>query len=172
MMASELGLDPMLAKRAGLLHDIGKAVDHDYEGSHAAEGARILRSYGENESVINAVEAHHKEIECTSLYAPLLMVADSISATRPGARAESMDAFAKRLERLEAIGKDIEGVREVFAIQAGREIRVMVEPNRIAEKDARRIALKIRNRIEEELEYPSSITVTVIREERFTEVAT
>ncbi|MDA0346228.1 MAG: ribonuclease Y [Verrucomicrobia bacterium] len=172
MLASELGLDPNLAKRAGLLHDIGKAVEHEYEGSHAMMAAKILRNYGENESVANAVAAHHKEVEPTSLYAPLLMIADSVSATRPGARVESLDAYAKRLVRLEAIAKDIEGVSEVFAIQAGREIRVMVAPEKVQEKDARMIALKIRNRIEEELQYPSTIKVTVIREQRFTETAT
>jgi len=172
MLASELGLDPTLAKRAGLLHDIGKAVEHQYEGSHAMMAAKILRNYGENEAVVNAVEAHHKEVEPSSLYAPLLMIADSVSATRPGARVESLDAYAKRLVRLEAIAKDIEGVSEVFAIQAGREIRVMVEPEKVQEKDARLIALKIRNRIEEELQYPSTIKVTVIREQRFIETAT
>lgn len=172
MLASELGLDPDLAKRAGLLHDIGKAVDHEYEGSHAMMAAKILRNYGENEAVANAVAAHHKEVEATSLYAPLLMIADSVSATRPGARVEALDAYAKRLVRLETIAKDIEGVSEVFAIQAGREIRVMVEPEKIQDNDARMIALKIRNRIEEELQYPSTIKVTVIREQRFTETAT
>lgn len=172
MLASELGLDPNLAKRAGLLHDIGKAVEHEYEGSHARVAAKILRDYGENEYVANAVEAHHKEVEPASLYAPLLMIADSVSATRPGARVESLDAYVKRLERLEGIARDMDGVTEVFAIQAGREIRVIVEPDKIAEQDARRIARNIRNRIEEELQYPSTIKVTVIREQRFTEVAT
>lgn len=172
MLASELGLDPDLAKRAGLLHDIGKAVEHEYEGSHAIMGAKLLRDYGENESVANAVEAHHKEVDPSSLYAPLLMIADSVSATRPGARVESLDAYVKRLERLESIARDIEGVTEVFAIQAGREIRVMVEPDKVEETDARRVARKIRNRIEEELQYPSTIKVTVIREQRFTETAT
>ena len=171
MLASELGLDPDLAKRAGLLHDIGKAIEHEYEGSHATMGAKILRDYGENEAVANAVEAHHKEVEPTSLYGPLLMIADSVSATRPGARVESLDAYVKRLERLESIARDIDGVTEVFAIQAGREIRVMVEPDKVEEPDARRIARKIRNRIEEELQYPSTIKVTVIREQRFTETA-
>ncbi|MCB1121322.1 MAG: ribonuclease Y [Verrucomicrobiae bacterium] len=172
MLASELGLDPNLAKRAGLLHDIGKAVEHEYEGSHARVAAKILRDYGENENVANAVEAHHKEVQPSSLYAPLLMIADSVSATRPGARVESLDAYVKRLERLEGIAKDIKGVTEVFAIQAGREIRVIVEPEKIEEEDARRIARKIRNRIEEELQYPSTIKITVIREQRFTEMAT
>ena len=172
MLASELGLDPNLAKRAGLLHDIGKAVEHEYEGSHARMAAKILRDYGENDEVANAVEAHHKEVEPTSLYGPLLMIADSISATRPGARVESLDAYVKRLERLESIARDIEGVSEVYAIQAGREIRVMVEPDKIKEQDARRIARNIRNRIEEELQYPSTIKVTVIREQRFSETAT
>jgi ribonuclease Y len=172
MLASELGLDPNLAKRAGLLHDLGKAVEHEYEGSHATMAAKILRNYGENEAVANAVEAHHKEVEPASLYAPLLMIADSVSATRPGARVESLDAYVKRLERLEAIARDIDGVAEVFAIQAGREIRVMVEPDKVEEQDARRIARKIRTRIEEELQYPSTIKVTVIREQRFTETAT
>jgi ribonucrease Y len=172
MLASELGLDPNLAKRAGLLHDIGKAIEHQYEGSHATMAAKMLRDYGENEAVANAVEAHHKEVEPSSLYAPLLMIADSVSATRPGARVESLDAYVKRLERLEAIAKDINGVVEVFALQAGREIRVIVEPDKIAEDDARRIARKIRTRIEEELQYPSTIKVTVIREQRFTETAT
>ena len=172
MLASELGLDPNLAKRAGLLHDIGKAVEHEYEGSHATMGAKLLRDYGENEAVANAVEAHHKEVDPTSLYAPLLMIADSVSATRPGARVESLDAYVKRLERLESIARDIPGVTEVFAIQAGREIRVMVEPDKVEELDAQRIARKIRNRIEEELQYPSTIKVTVIREQRFTETAT
>jgi ribonuclease Y len=172
MLASELGLDPNLAKRAGLLHDIGKAVEHEYEGSHATMGAKMIRDYGENEAVANAVEAHHKEVDPTSLYAPLLMIADSVSATRPGARVESLDAYVKRLERLESIARDIDGVTEVYAIQAGREIRVMVEPDKVEELDAQRIARKIRNRIEEELQYPSTIKVTVIREQRFTETAT
>lgn len=132
----------------------------------------MLRDYGENEAVANAVEAHHKEVDPTSLYAPLLMIADSVSATRPGARVESLDAYVKRLERLESIARDMDGVTEVYAIQAGREIRVMVEPDKVEELDAQRIARKIRNRIEEELQYPSTIKVTVIREQRFTETAT
>lgn len=171
LIASELGLDPEKAKRAGLLHDVGKAASHEFEGSHARVAAQLLRRYGEDEDVINAVEAHHHEVEPTSLYAPLVMIGDSLSAMRPGARADSMDSYIQRVRNLETLAKSYEGVTDAYAIHAGREIRVIVEPRALDDTAARDLALRLRNRIEEELNYPGTIRVTIIRETRFSETA-
>ncbi len=172
MIASELGLDPNVAKRAGLLHDIGKGVEGDYEGSHALIGADLVKRHGETPIVVNAVAAHHEEVKPETVYAGLVIVADTISAVRPGARAESMTSYIQRLERLEKLAVSLEGVQQAYAIQAGREIRVVVSPQHVTDEKAREIAKTIRRKIEEELQYPSTIKVTVIRESRFTETAT
>jgi len=171
LLASELGLDPNLAKRCGLFHDLGKAIDHDYEGSHASSAAMLLKRYGEDERVVNAVAASHDEVAPESVYAGLLRVADALSASRPGARANALEGYRQRVRSLEAIARDLPGVAEAYAVQAGREIRVIVEPERLDDTDARRLARKIRRRIEEELNYPGSIRVTVVRERRFVETA-
>ncbi|MFQ3241035.1 MAG: ribonuclease Y [Lentimonas sp.] len=171
LIAAEIGLDPVLAKRAGLFHDLGKAVDEDYEGSHAAVGADIIKQHGEDPRVVNAAAAHHKEVPAESAYAGLVMVADSLSAVRPGARASSIDGFIQRVRSIEDIAKQQSGVSDAYAIQAGREVRVIVEPMKVDEDEARKIALRIRERIEEELNYPGAIEITVIREQRFTETA-
>lgn len=172
MLASELGLNPNLAKRAGLLHDIGKAIDGELEGSHAAIGAEYIKRHGETAIVINAVAAHHEEVKPETVYAGLVILADTISAVRPGARAESMTGYIQRLDRLEKLASSVQGVQQAYAIQAGREVRVLVNPAQITDEEARTIARTIRHRIEEELQYPSTIRVTVIRESRFTETAT
>ncbi len=172
MIASEVGLDPNLAKRAGLLHDIGKAISAELEGSHARIGAEFIKRYGETPIVVNAVEAHHEEVKPETVYAGLVILADTISAVRPGARAESITGYVQRLERLEQLANSIEGVQQSFAIQAGREIRVVVSPEQVTDDRAREIARELRQRVEAELEYPSAIKITVIREQRFTETAT
>lgn len=172
MIASEVGLDPNLAKRAGLLHDIGKAISAELEGSHARIGAEFIKRYGETPIVVNAVEAHHEEVRPETVYAGLVILADTISAVRPGARAESITGYVQRLERLEQLANSIKGVQQSFAIQAGREIRVVVSPEMVTDDRAREIARELRQRVEAELEYPSSIKITVIREQRFTETAT
>jgi ribonuclease Y len=172
LIASEVGLDPNLAKRAGLLHDIGKAVPGEMEGSHAVIGADFIRRHGETPIVANAVAAHHEEVKPETIYAGLVILADTISATRPGARAESMTSYIQRLGRLEKLALSIEGVQQAFAIQAGREIRVVVAPQEVTDDRAREIAKELRGRIEAELQYPSTIKITVIREARFTETAT
>jgi ribonuclease Y len=171
MIASELGLDPNLAKRAGLLHDIGKAVDGEYEGSHADIGADFVKCHGETPIVVNAIAAHHEEVKPETLYAGLVILADTISAIRPGARAEAMTSYIQRLDRLEKLAGEIAGVQQAYAIQAGREIRVVVSPQHVTDEQARELAKALRRRIEEELQYPSTIKITVIRESRFTEVA-
>jgi len=171
MMASELGLDPVLAKRAGLFHDIGKAIDQEYEGSHAIAGSEVLRSHGEPRAVINAVAAHHEEVPPETIFAGLVIVADTISAVRPGARVEAQGNYLQRLERLEQLACEMPGVTEAYAVQAGREIRVIVSPESVCDEDARQMARAIRQRIEDELQYPSVIKVTVIREQRYTETA-
>jgi ribonuclease Y len=171
MMASELGLDALIAKRAGLLHDIGKAVDHEVEGSHAALGADLARRYGERPEIINAIAAHHEEAEPESVYAVLVLVADAISASRPGARRESLEKYIKRLERLEDVAKSFQGVDSAYAIQAGREVRVIVKPDRVSDKEAPRLCREIADEIEKELTYPGEITVTLIRETRIVERA-
>ncbi len=172
LIASEVGLDPNVAKRAGLLHDIGKAVPGEMEGSHAVIGADFIRRHGETPIVANAVAAHHEEVKPETIYAGLVILADTISATRPGARAESMTSYIQRLGRLEKLALSLEGVQQAFAIQAGREIRVVVAPQEVTDDRAREIAKELRGRIEAELQYPSTIKITVIREARFTETAT
>ncbi len=171
LLASELGLDPELAKRCGLFHDMGKAIEHEFEGSHAIAAARILKRYNEDERVVNAVACSHGEVEPASIYAGLLRVADSLSATRPGARADAMDGYIQRVRSLEALVLSFEGILEAYAIQAGREIRVIVSPEKMDDIDTRRLAGQIRRRIEDELQYPGTIKITVIREQRFTETA-
>jgi ribonuclease Y len=172
LLASEVGLDPNVAKRAGLLHDLGKAVSGEVEGSHAAIGADFIKRHGETPIVVNAVAAHHEEVKPETVYAGLTILADTISATRPGARAESMASYIKRLDTLEKLAMSIEGVQQTFAIQAGREIRVVVAPEHVTDDRAREIAKELRRRIENELQYPSTIKITVIRESRYTETAT
>ena len=172
MLAGEVGLDANIAKRAGLLHDVGKSVDGEYEGSHATVGAEFIKRYGETPIVVNAVASHHEEVKPETVYAGLVILADTISAARPGARAESMTNYLQRLERLEKLAFTLEGVQQAFAIQAGREIRVVVKPDIVTDEKARELAKTLRRRIEEELQYPSTIKITVIREQRFTETAT
>lgn len=172
MIASEVGLDPNLAKRAGLLHDLGKAVSGELEGSHAHIGAEFIKRHGETPIVVNAVAAHHEEVKPETVYAGLVILADTISATRPGARAESMSGYIQRLGRLEKLALELEGVQQAFAIQAGREIRVVVSPQTVTDDQARELAKELRKRIEAALQYPSTIKITVIREQRFTETAT
>lgn len=171
LLASELGLDPEPAKRIGLFHDLGKALDHEHGGSHALAAANLLRRYGEDEVIVNAVAASHGEVEPTSLYAELLKVADALSAARPGARADSLDSFIQRVRSLEDLARDFRGVNDAYAIQAGREIRVIVCPDQVSDADARTLARNLRRSIEEELNYPGTIKVTVIREKRFSETA-
>ena len=163
LLASEAGLDAKLAKRAGLLHDIGKAVPGDFEGSHAVSGAEFIKRYGETPIVVNAVAAHHEEVKPETVYAGLVILADTISATRPGARSESIAGYIQRLDRLEKLALSLEGVQQAFAVQAGREIRVVVSPQEVTDDRAREIAKELRARIEAELQYPSSIKITVIR---------
>jgi ribonuclease Y len=172
MIASEVGLDPNLAKRAGLLHDLGKAVSGELEGSHAHIGAEFIKRHGETPIVVNAVAAHHEEVKPETVYAGLVILADTISATRPGARAESMSGYIQRLGRLEKLALELEGVQQAFAIQAGREIRVVVSPQTVTDDQARELAKELRKRIEAALQYTSTIKITVIREQRFTETAT
>jgi ribonuclease Y len=171
IMAHELGLDPTLLKRGTLLHDIGKALTHEVEGSHALIGAEIARRYGEPEDVVHAIEAHHNEVEVRTVEAVLTQAADAISGGRPGARRESLEAYIKRLERLEQIASAHEGVEKVFAMQAGREIRVMVKPDQVDDIHAQVIARDVAKQVEEELAYPGQIRITVVRESRATEYA-
>jgi ribonucrease Y len=171
MMASELGLDPVLLKRCTVLHDIGKALTHEVEGSHALIGAEIARKYGESDDVVHAIEAHHNEVEVQTVEAVLTQAADAISGGRPGARRESLEMYVKRLTRLEQIAMEKDGVEKVFAMQAGREIRVMVKPDKVDDIQAQVIARDIAKQVEEELTYPGQIRVTVVRESRSTEFA-
>jgi len=171
MMASELGLDPALLRRCTVLHDIGKALTHEVEGSHALIGAEIARRYGESADVVHAIEAHHNEVEVRTVEAVLTQAADAISGGRPGARRESLEAYVKRLERLEEIATAHDGVEKVFAMQAGREIRVMVKPDRVDDIQAQVIARNVAKQVEDELTYPGQIRVTVVRESRATEFA-
>jgi ribonucrease Y len=171
MMASELGLNPVLLRRCAVLHDIGKALTHEVEGSHALIGAEIARKYGETDDVVHAIEAHHNEVEVRTVEAVLTQAADAISGGRPGARRESLEMYVRRLERLEQIATEKEGVEKVFAMQAGREIRVMVKPEQVDDIQAQVIARDIAKQVEEELTYPGQIRVTVVRESRATEFA-
>ena len=165
-MASELGLDPVTAKRAGLLHDLGKAVDHEVEGSHAVIGADLARRYKESPAIVHAIEAHHADVEPSTVLAVLIQAADAVSAARPGARRESYENYIKRLEKLEAIANSHDGVEKTFAMQAGREVRVMVQPDKIDDAKATVLAHDIAKQIEDEMEYPGQIHVIVIRESR------
>ena len=171
MMASELGLDPVLMKRCTVLHDIGKALTHEVQGSHALIGAEIARRYGESPDVVHAIEAHHNEVEVRTVEAVLTQAADAISGGRPGARRESLEAYVKRLERLEEIALSRSGVEKVFAMQAGREVRIMVKPSDVDDIQAQVIARDVAKQVEEELTYPGQIRVTVVRESRAIEFA-
>ena len=171
MMAAELGLNQNLAKRAGLLHDIGKALDFEQDGSHIELGSKVAKKYGENATVINAIESHHGDVPPTTLIANLVAAADTLSAARPGARYESMEGYINRLEQLEALANSFEGVERSFAIQAGREVRVMIKPDKVDDIGMVKIAHDIREKIENELTYPGQIKVTLIREVRVNELA-
>ena len=170
-IAASVGLDERKAKRAGLLHDIGKAVDHEVEGTHAAIGAELLKRAGEDEDIVNAVAAHHEEVEKTSLMAILVQICDTLSASRPGARSETTELYLKRLEQLEEIGNSFEGVENCYAIQAGRELRVIVQPEKISEDRAAVLAHDMAERIEKEMRYPGQVRVSVIRETRAVDFA-
>ncbi len=171
IMAEELGLDSKRAARAGLLHDIGKALDHDMEGTHVEIGVEILKKFKENPLVINAVEAHHEDVEPQTLEAVLVQAADAISASRPGARRETLEAYIKRLEKLEEIADSFDGVDKSYAIQAGREVRIIVKPEKVSEADMTIMARDIAKRVENEMDYPGQIKVNVIRESRAIEYA-
>lgn len=171
VMASELGLDPVQAKRAGLLHDLGKAVDHEVEGSHAVIGADLARRFGERAEIVHAIEAHHNDVEPNTVLDVLIQAADAVSAARPGARKETLDAYVKRLEKLEEIANSYKGVERTYAIQAGREVRVMVEPDVVDEAQTTVLAHDIAQRIENELQYPGQVKVVVIRESRAVGIA-
>lgn len=171
LMASELELDPAVARRAGLLHDIGKACDQSHEGPHALVGAEMVRRYGESEIVVNAIAAHHEEVPAESPYAFLVSAADALSGGRPGARRESFELYIKRLEKLEAIALSFKGVEKAYAIQAGREVRVLVEPSRFSDEAVQRLASQIAAQIEAELKYPGQIKVVVVKELRAIEYA-
>ena len=171
IMAEELGLDSTRARRAGLLHDIGKALDHDMEGTHVELGVEVLRKYKENELVINAVEAHHGDVEPKTLEAVLVQAADAISASRPGARRETLEAYIKRLQNLEEIANSFESVDKSFAIQAGREVRIIVKPEKVSDAEMTVLARDIAKKVESDMEYPGQIKVNVIRESRAIEYA-
>ncbi len=171
MLASELGVDPAPVKRAALLHDIGKAVTHEVEGSHALIGAEIARRFDEDPAVVHGIEAHHNEVEPRTVLAVIVQAADSVSAARPGARRETLEGYVKRLERLEGIVLEFGGVDEVFALQAGREVRVVVDPGQVSDLQARELSRQIARKLEEDLQYPGQIQVTVIREFRATDYA-
>jgi ribonuclease Y len=171
LLAAETGLDVNIARRCGLLHDIGKALDQRHDGSHAALGAEEARRRGESDVIVNAIAAHHEEEEPESLYAGLIVAADTISASRPGARRETLERYVKRLERLENLATQHGGVSRAFAIQAGREVRVLVDANKVKDNAAEKLSHSIAHEIEEELQYPGEIVVTVIRESRFQDVA-
>ena len=171
IMAEELGLDAKLARRAGLLHDIGKALDHDMEGTHVEIGVEILKKYKENPLVINAVEAHHEDVEPQTLEAVLIQAADAISASRPGARRETLEAYIKRLQNLEEIADSFDGVEKSFAIQAGREVRILVKPDKINDDQMTILARDVAKKVENEMDYPGQIKVNVIRETRIVDYA-
>ena len=171
ILAAELGADVELSKQSGFLHDIGKAMDHNQEGTHAMLGAEYCKRYGVNEVVINAVASHHHEVEQESIEAVIAEAADAISGARPGARREDLEAYIKRIKSLEDLSKSFDGVKEAFAIQAGREVRVIVKPENIDDLTSTRLARDIAKKIEETMKYPGQIKVTVIRETRAVEFA-
>jgi ribonuclease Y len=171
IMAEELGLDPKIARRAGLLHDIGKALDHDMEGTHVEIGVDILKKYKENDIVINAVQAHHGDVEPQTIEAVLVQAADAISASRPGARRETLEAYIKRLQQLEEIADSFEGVDKSFAIQAGREVRIIVKPEKISDAQMTLMARDVAKKVEDEMDYPGQIKVNIIRETRVIDYA-
>lgn len=171
IIAAEIGENTALAKRAGLLHDIGKAIDHEMEGSHVEIGAKIAEKYHEHEVVLNAIESHHGDKSATCVIAEIVAIADALSASRPGARNDSLENYIKRLQELESIGNDMDGVEKTYAVQAGRELRVIVKPEEIDDLASHKIARDIKNKIEETMQYPGTIKVTVIRETRVVEEA-
>jgi ribonuclease Y len=171
VIADQLGLNGQIARRAGLLHDIGKALDHEVEGGHPQIGADLLKRYGEKDEIVNAAAAHHGDVEASSAYTPIVLAADAISASRPGARRESLERYVQRLEKLEGIATAFEGVKQAYAIQAGREVRVIVDPENVDDRLTQKIAHDIAKRIEEEMEYPGEVRVTLIREVRCTDYA-
>ena len=171
IMAAELGLDQNLARRAGLLHDIGKAADFEMDGSHVEIGARLAKKYGEPDVVINAIESHHGDVEAKYVISSLVQAADTLSAARPGARNETLENYIQRIEKLEEITKQFEGVQSSFAMQSGRELRIMVVPEKISDVETFKLARDIKEKIENEMTYPGQIKVSVIRETRATEVA-
>ena len=171
MLASELGIDPLPVKRSALLHDIGKAVTHEVEGSHALIGAEIARRFGEDAAIVHGIEAHHNEVEPRTILAIIVQAADAVSAARPGARREALESYVRRLERLESLALDFDGVERVFAMQAGREVRVVVDPGQIDDLAASDLSRRIAKKLEEDLQYPGQIQVTVIREFRATDYA-
>ena len=171
LMAAELGENVMLAKRAGLLHDIGKSIDYEMEGSHVDIGADIARRYHEDEVVLNAIMSHHGDTEATSVIASLVQIADTLSAARPGARNDSLDNYIKRLEQLESIGNSLPGVEKTFAMQAGREVRIMVKPEEVSDASTYKLAREMKEKVEAEMQYPGTIKIVVIRESRALEEA-
>ena len=171
IMAEELGLDPRVARRAGLLHDIGKSLDHDMEGTHVQIGVDVLKKYKETDVILNAVEAHHGDVDAKSLEAVLIQAADAISASRPGARRETLETYIKRLEKLESIADSFEGVEKSFAIQAGREVRLIVKPEKVTDSQMVTMAREVAQKVESEMEYPGQIKVNVIRETRAVDYA-
>jgi ribonuclease Y len=171
MIASELGIDPTVAKRAGLLHDIGKALDHEIEGSHIELGVEVARKYKESDAVIHAIHAHHGDVEAKTLVACIVQAADAISAARPGARRENLENYIKRLQKLEEVASSFKGVESSYAIQAGREIRIMVKPEVVSDERMIPLAREICQKIEQDLEYPGQIKVNIIREARAVDFA-
>jgi ribonuclease Y len=170
-MASELGVNPALAKRAGLLHDIGKAIDFEQEGCHAKLGEEICRKYGESPEILNCILAHHEDVPCETIESVLIMVADGISAARPGARKESLDTYLKRLKKLEDMAYSFEGIDKAYAIQAGREVRVLVKPDEVDDPGAHKLAFDLAKKIETEVDYPGEVKISIIRETRAVGVA-
>ena len=171
LMAAELGVDVAMAKRAGLLHDLGKSIDHEVEGSHVQLGADLARKYKENPVIVNAIEAHHGDVEPKTVIAVLVQAADAVSAARPGARRENVENYIRRLEKLEELTGSYPGVEKSYAIQAGREVRIMVKPEEVSEDNKVILARELAHKIESELEYPGQIKVNVIRETKATEYA-